>query len=102
MFDDSEESKFATKKWYVIDNQTAEGKHNQNNSIKFEAETIKPNLCDYSDAFIVVTADIIVTGGNNTDLHLKILHHSLHVRQKLMVPLLMKQIIFTLQWLCII
>ena len=36
-----EESKFVTKIWYVIDSQTAKGKCNQNNSIKFETESIK-------------------------------------------------------------
>ena len=46
---------FATKKWYVIDSQIAKGKYNQNNSIKLETETIKSNLYDYSDAFILVT-----------------------------------------------
>ena len=34
----NEESKFATKKWYVIDRQTARDKYNQNNFITFEAE----------------------------------------------------------------
>ena len=29
------------KKWYVIDSQTAKGKYNQSNSIKFESEIIK-------------------------------------------------------------
>ena len=48
----NEESKFATKKWYVIVSQTAKDKHNQNNSIKFETESIESNLCNYSDAFI--------------------------------------------------
>ena len=48
----NEESKFATKKWHVIDSQTAKDKHNQNNSIKFETESIESNLCNYSDAFI--------------------------------------------------
>ena len=33
--------KFVTKKWYVINSQTAKGKYNQNNSIKFETESIK-------------------------------------------------------------
>ena len=41
----NEESKFATKKLYVIDSQTAKDKYNQNNSIKFETESIKPSLC---------------------------------------------------------
>ena len=62
----NEESKFATKKWYVIDSQTAKGKHNQNNSIKFETESIKSSLCDYSDSFIPVTRDIKVTANNET------------------------------------
>ena len=48
----NEGSIFATKKWYVIDSQTAKGKYNQNNSINFETESIKSSLCDYSDAFI--------------------------------------------------
>ena len=49
------ESKFATKKWYVIGSQAAKNKYNQNSSIKFETESIKSSLCDYSDAFILVT-----------------------------------------------
>ena len=46
------------KKWYVIDSQTAKDKYNQSNSIKFESESIRSSLCDYSDAFILVTGDI--------------------------------------------
>ena len=46
----NEESKFTTKKWYVIDSQTAENKYNQNNSVKFE--TVLHKSCDYSDTFI--------------------------------------------------
>ena len=48
----NEECKFAAKKWYVIDSQITKGKYKQGNSIKFETETIKSSLCDYSDAFI--------------------------------------------------
>ena len=33
------------QKWYVIDSQTAKGKYSQNNSIKFETETIKSIYC---------------------------------------------------------
>ena len=47
----NEESKFATKKWYVIDSQTTKGKYKQGDVIKFETETIKSSLYDYSDAF---------------------------------------------------
>ena len=51
------ESKFATKKWYVIESQTAKDKYSKNNSIKFETESIKSSLCDYSNEFILVTVE---------------------------------------------
>ena len=47
----NEESKFATKT-YVINSQTAKEKCNKNNSFKFETESIKSSLFDYSDGFI--------------------------------------------------
>ena len=70
MLNDSnnEESKFPTNKWYVIDSQTVQDKNNQKNSIKLRTESIKSNLCDYSDAFILVTRDITVNADNNTDV----------------------------------
>ena len=40
------------QKWY--DSQTTKDKYNQIDSIKFEAQSIKPSLCDYSGAFILV------------------------------------------------
>ena len=38
------------------------------NFIKLETESIKSNLCDYSDAFILVTRDITVNTHNDTDV----------------------------------
>ena len=67
----SEESKFATKMWYVIDSQTTKGKYKQGDTIKFETETIKSSLCDYSDAFILVTGNITVAANNDTDVTFK-------------------------------
>ena len=67
----NEESKFATQKWYVIDSQTTKGKHKQGLLIKFQTENIKLSLCDYSDVFILVTGNIIVTADNNTDVVFK-------------------------------
>ena len=68
MLNDSsnEESKFVSKKWYVIDSQTAKDKYNQFSSIKFQTENIKSSLCDYSDAFILLTGDITVNASNGT------------------------------------
>ena len=54
LFNDSsnEDSKFATKKGCVKDSQTTKGKYKQGDTIKFQTETNKSNLGDYSDAFI--------------------------------------------------
>ena len=60
-------SKFATRKWYIINDQNNRqyGEGNENNStIKFETKVIKPNLCDYSDVYVLVTGDITTEGGN--------------------------------------
>ena len=60
-----ESSKFATRKFYIINDQNngQYGRENENDStIKFETKVIKPNLCDYSDAYILVTGDIKVAG----------------------------------------
>ena len=64
---DNESSKFATRKWYVINNQniTDYGDGDENSTtIKFETKFIKSNLCDYSDAYILVTGDITVRNGS--------------------------------------
>ena len=66
-----EEPKFATKKWNVIDSQTTKVKYKQGDTIKFETGTIKSSLCDYSDAFILVTGNITVNAANDTDVAFK-------------------------------
>ena len=58
-------SKYATRKWYIINDQSngQYGRRNENeddSTIKFEIKVIKPDLCDYSDAYILVTGDIKV------------------------------------------
>ena len=67
----NEESKFATKKWYVIDSQATKGKYKQGVTIKFETATIKSSLCGYSDAFILVTGNITVADDNNRNVAFK-------------------------------
>ena len=65
---DNESSKFATRKWYVINDQnnTDYGEGNENGAtVKFETQVIKSNLCEYSDAYILVTGDIRATDGGN-------------------------------------
>ena len=67
----NEKSKFATKDSYFIDSQTAKNKYNQNISIKFETESIKLSVCDYSNALMLATGDITINAGNNTDVAFK-------------------------------
>ena len=68
---DNENSKFATKKWYVIDSES-KGNYSKDDPIKFLTKSLESSLCDYSDAYILVTGNITVTGGNaNTKVAFK-------------------------------
>ena len=62
---DNDNSKFATKKWYIIDSES-NGNYSQNDEIKFLTRSIESSICDYSDAYILVIAEIYL-------LHL--MHH---------------------------
>ena len=61
---DNENSKLATKKWYVIDSES-KGSYSHENPIKFLTKSIESGLCDYFDAYILVTGDIAVKKRNN-------------------------------------
>ena len=115
---DNENSKFATKKWYVIDSES-KGNYSHSDSIRFLTKSIESSLCDYSDAYILVTGNITVTrtvadadtGGNSqrkqpldgaTQVVFKYCASFKNILQKLMVLLLMKRILLILQCLCTI
>ena len=55
---DNENSKLATKKWNIIDSES-KGNCSHKNPIKFLTKSIESSLCNYSDAYNLVT-------GNNT------------------------------------
>ena len=62
-----ETQKIATRKWYIINDQNngQYGKGNENDpTIKSKTKVIKPNLCDYSDAYILVTGNITAKEGD--------------------------------------
>ena len=63
---DNENSKFATKKWYVIDSES-KGNYSHENPIKFLTSSLESSLCDYSDAYILVTGNIAVKKRNAAD-----------------------------------
>ena len=54
---DNKNSKFATKKWYVIDSGPR-GNYSHEKPMKFLTSSLESNLCDYSDAYILVRGNI--------------------------------------------
>ena len=76
---DTDSKHFATKKWYVINDQnnTNYGANkdtgaNNPDTIKYDTRVLKPNLCHYAEAYILVDGTIRGTGrNNNTRLALK-------------------------------
>ena len=54
---DLDSKMFTTRKWYIIDSQTS-GAYRDTDRINFDTRVIKPNLCDYSEAYIFVTGNI--------------------------------------------
>ena len=55
-------SKFKTRNWVEI-NDEARGTYSPNKQIKFKTSMLRSNLCDYSDAYVLVKGNITV---NNT------------------------------------
>ena len=69
--DDNESQKFATKRWYIINDQNtgnnAYGNGEYGTTIKFKTKVIKPNLCDYSDTYNLITRNIQNKPANSVD-----------------------------------
>ena len=76
---DTDSKHFATKKWYVIndENNTNYGVNkdtgaNNPDTIKYDTRVLKPNLCDYAEAYILVHGTIRAAAADaNTRLALK-------------------------------
>ena len=54
-------SKFRTKNWAEM-NDDACGTYNRNSQIRFKTSMLKQKLCNYSDAYILVSGPITVVG----------------------------------------
>ena len=68
---DTNSRHFATKKWYIIndENNTNYGVNkdtgeNNPDTIKYDTRVLKPNLCDYADAYILVDGTIRAANAN--------------------------------------
>ena len=71
-------SRFTTKKWVEVHDQSGEN-YNVNKETRIKTSMLRSDLCDYSDAYIVVKGNITVT---KKYLLLMILKHP--IIQKLM------------------
>ena len=76
---DTDSTHFAAKKWYIIndENNTNYGVNKDTgadnpDTIKYDTRVLKPNLCDYSKAYILIDGTIRATNVvNATRLALK-------------------------------
>ena len=58
--------RFITKKWIKVYDQSGET-YNTNKQARFKTSMLTFDLCDYSDAHIVVEGAVTVEGANNRD-----------------------------------
>ena len=76
---DTDSKHFATKKWYIIndENNTNDGVNKDTgadnpDTIKYDTRVLKPNLCDYAEAYILIGGTIRAAAANvNNRLALK-------------------------------
>ena len=75
----NEESKFATKNWYVIDSQTTKGKYKQGDVIKFKQKLLNQVFAIILMHLFYLQEILQKLLTMIPMLHLKIVHHFLHV-----------------------
>ena len=59
--------RFIIKKWIEVHGQsgTREDRYKLSKQIRFKTSMLRSDLCDYRDAYIVVTGAVTVLRGNN-------------------------------------
>ena len=62
--DDKVLPRYVTKKWIEVYDRS-EKNYNVNKEIRIKTPMLRSDLCGFSDAYIVVKGDIIVTSPNN-------------------------------------
>ena len=61
---DEDNPRFETRKRSIVNGNYSQGDDGRS-IIKFDTEIVRPFLCDYSDAYILVTGNIKVQNGND-------------------------------------
>ena len=62
--DDKDLPRFVTKKWIEVYDQS-EKNYNPNKEIRIKTSMLRSDLCNFSDAYIVVEGDITLEGEND-------------------------------------
>ena len=70
--DDIDSKHFATKKWYIINEENninygvnKDTGANNPDTIKYDTRVLKPSICDYADVYILVNGTIRATNAVN-------------------------------------
>ena len=59
-------SKFRTKNWAEINDESKEP-YSAGSDIRFKTTTLRSNLCDYADSYVLVKGTITITGAGAGD-----------------------------------
>ena len=62
--DDKDLPRYVTKKWIEVYDQS-EKNYNVNKEIRFKTSMLRSDLCDFSDAYIVLKGNITLAGASN-------------------------------------
>ena len=65
LLNDANDSKFVARKWNIV-NDNSNSNYAKANEITCNTEILKSNLCDYNDAYILITGDITVVAAPAT------------------------------------
>ena len=60
LLNDANDSKFVTRKWSNV-NDNSKANYGVGNEITYNTEVLKSNICNYSNAYILVTGDVTIS-----------------------------------------
>ena len=70
LLNEANDSKVVTRKWNTV-NDNSKANYDVGDEITYYTEVLKSNLCDYSDAYILVSGDITIIGDNELGVAFK-------------------------------
>ena len=70
LLNEASDSKFVTRKWNIV-NDNSKANYGVEYEITYNTEVLKPNLCDYNDAYMLVKGDITIASAGETQVAFK-------------------------------